>query len=68
MESVPVPKYRDLLDLLNRARVLDQANLKAFRGSLAVRNLHQGSFTTRDGKRYTVDAKGQIRKQRSELK
>lgn len=54
--------FKDVLSDLNNEPIPDEKNLKAFHGSTMVRNFHQGIFRTRDGKRYAVNAKGEIRR------
>jgi len=54
-------RIRAVLDRLNRKPVVDEANLRAFRGSRAVQNHYGKAFTTKDGKSYIV-VKGQIRR------
>ena len=44
--------YQPVLDVLNKTKPLDEKAVKEFHGSLAVRNLHKGEFTTRDGVEY----------------
>ena len=60
-----------VLDKLNHKKKVDHDAIREYHGSLAVRNLHQGEFTTRDGEQYqTVVNKsfGQVTGRRIERK
>lgn len=54
-----------VLAQLNRDTVVK--TVKYYHGSQAVRNLSHGTFTTRDGKKYAVNAKGEIRRLKKDL-
>ena len=66
------PNHFDVaLDLLNRKKQVDRRAIREFHGSLAVRNLHQGEFTTRDGEQYQTTLNksfGQVTGRRIERK
>ena len=69
--AMAVNSIAKTLDKLNRKKQVDHDAIREFHGSLAVRNLHQGEFTTRDGEQYQTTLNksfGQVTGRRIERK